>query len=64
MKAKIRKEEYTIDKKEGYKILVNGTSRKSKPAELLKASTTANPITDKYIEDKMEEKKAGKVVSS
>ena len=35
-----------------------------KPAELLKASTTANPISDKYIQDKKEEKKAGKVVSS
>ena len=37
------------------------TSRKLKPAELLKASTTANPISDKYIQDKKEEKKAGKV---
>jgi hypothetical protein len=32
--------------------------------ELLKASTTANPISDKYIQDKKEEKKAGKVISS
>ena len=63
-KQKFSKELYTIDKKEGYKILVNGTSRKLKPAELLKASTTANPISDKYIQDKKEEKKAGKVVSS
>ena len=55
---------YTIDKKEGYKILVNGTSRKLKPAELLKTSTTANPLSSKYIEDKKEDKKAGKVVSS
>jgi hypothetical protein len=37
-KQKFSKEVYTIDKKEGYKILVNGTSRKLKPAELLKAS--------------------------
>jgi len=43
---------------------VNGTSRKLKPSELLKASTTANPISDKYIQDKKEEKKAGKVISS
>ena len=43
---------------------MNGTSWKSKPAELLKASTTANPISEKYIQDKKEEKKAGKVVSS
>ncbi len=57
-KQKFSKEVYTIDKKEGYKILVNGTSRNFKPAELLKTSTVwiANPITDKYIEDKKEEK--------
>ena len=63
-KQKFSKDIYTVDKKEGYKILVNGTSRKLKPAELLKASTTANPISDKYIQDKKEEKKAGKVISS
>ena len=63
-KQKFSKELYTIDKKEGYKIIVNGTSRKLKPAELLKVSTTANPISEKYIQDKKEEKKAGKVVSS
>ena len=63
-KQKFSKDVYTVDKKEGYKIIVNGTSRKLKPAELLKASTTANPISDKYIQDKKEEKKAGKVISS
>jgi hypothetical protein len=63
-KQKFSKDIYTVDKKEGYKILVNGTSRKLKPAELLKASTTSNPISEKYIQDKKEEKKAGKVISS
>ena len=63
-KKKFSKEIYTINKKEGYKILVNGTSRKLKPSELLKANTTANPISDKYIQEKKEEKKAGKVVNS
>ena len=63
-KQKFSKELYTINKKEGYKILVNGTNRKLKPAELLKATTTANPIAEKYIQDKKEEKKAGKVISS
>ena len=43
---------------------MNGTSRKLKPAELLKTSTIANPISDKYIEDKKADKKAGKIVSS
>ncbi len=63
-KQKFSKEIYTIDKKEGYKIKVNGTSRKLKPAELLKASTTANPIAEKYIQEKKEEKKKGKVINS
>ena len=43
---------------------MNGTSRKLKPAELLNTTTTANPISDKYIQDKKEEKKKGKVISS
>ena len=42
---------------------MNGTSRKLRPAVLLKASTTANPISDKYIQDKKEEKKTGKVIN-
>ncbi len=42
---------------------MNGTSRKLKPAELLKITTTANPISDKYIQDKKEEKKKEKVRS-
>ena len=43
---------------------MNGTSRKLKPSELLKASTTANPISEKYIQEKKEEKKKGKVINS
>ena len=43
---------------------MNGTSRKLKPAELLKTTTTSNPISEKYIQDKKEEKKAGKVINS
>ena len=63
-KQKFSKDIYTVDKKEGYKIIVNGTSRKLKPAELLRANSTANPILEKYIQDKKDEKKAGKVISS
>ena len=43
---------------------MNGTNRKLKPAELLKATTTANPIAEKYIQEKKEEKKKGKVINS
>ena len=42
---------------------MNGTSRKLKPAELLKTETTANPISEKYIQDKKAEKKKGKVIN-
>ncbi len=38
---------------------MNGASRKLKPAELLKAST----IAEKHIQNKKEEKKAGKVIN-
>ncbi len=43
---------------------MNGASRGLKPAELLKKTTTANTIKEKYFQDKMEEKKKGKVISS
>jgi hypothetical protein len=63
-KQKFSKEVYTVDKKERYKLIVNGTSRKLKPAELLKTDTTANPISEKYIQEKKAEKKKGKVINS
>jgi hypothetical protein len=34
----------------------------SEPANILKATTTANPSSDKYIQDKKEEKKKEKVI--
>ncbi len=40
---------------------MNGTSRKLKPAELLKASTTANPTADKYIETRRKRKKWARI---
>jgi hypothetical protein len=63
-KLRFSKEVYTIDKKEGYKLIVDGTRRKIKPAELLKTSTVSNPIREKYIQEKKEEKKKGKVINS
>ncbi len=43
---------------------MDGTSRKLKPGELLKVNSVSNPISDKYIQDKKADKKAGKVISS
>ena len=60
-KQKFSKEIYTIDKKEGYKILVNGTSRKLKPAELLRADSVSNPIAQSYIDNKINLKKMQKL---
>ena len=37
------KDVYTVNKKQGYKILVDGTSRKLKPSELLKVNSVSNP---------------------
>ena len=58
------KDVYTVNKKQGYKILVDGTSRKLKPSELLKVNSVSNPISDKYIQEKKADKKAGQVVNS
>jgi hypothetical protein len=41
---------YTIDKKEGYKILVKDEKRLLKTSKLLKADTKSNPIPQKYID--------------
>jgi hypothetical protein len=44
-KQKLSKEIYTIDKKEGYKLIVKDEKRKIKPSELLKADKVSNPIS-------------------
>ena len=64
-KNQFSKETYTVDKKEGYKIKLQDTTRRYKPSELLKiTSSVSNPVSKAYIEAKKEDKKAGKVVSS
>ena len=60
----LSKEIYTVNKKQGYKILVDGTSRKLKPGELIKVNSVSNPFSDKYIQEKRAEKKAGQVMNS
>jgi hypothetical protein len=42
------KELYTIDKRDGYKLIINDDKRKPKPSELLKAEKVSNPITSIY----------------
>ena len=62
-KQKFSKEIYTIDKKEGYKIKVNGTSRKLKPSELLKADKVSNPISQAYIDRTIKSKENAKITN-
>jgi hypothetical protein len=52
-KQKFSKELYTIDKKEGYKLLIKDEKRKLKPSELLKADKVSNPISQSYINNKI-----------
>ena len=59
-KQKFSKELYTIDKKEGYKILVKDEKRKLKPSELLKTDKVSNPISQSYINNKLNQKKIQK----
>jgi hypothetical protein len=62
-KQKFSKEVYTIDKKEGYKILVKGERRKLKPSELLKADIISNPIAQTYINNKIKSKENAKITN-
>jgi len=62
-KQKFSKSVYTIDKKEGYKIIVKDEKRKLKPSELLKADTVANPIAQAYIDNKIKSKEKAKVTN-
>ena len=63
-KKTFSKDIYTVNKKQGYKILLEGTSRKLKPGELVKVNSVSNPISEKYIQEKKADKKAGKIVNS
>jgi hypothetical protein len=49
-KQKFSKELSTIDKREGYKMILKDEKRKYKPSELLKADKVSNPYIDRtYI---------------
>ena len=63
-KKKLSKEIYTVDDKQGYKLKVDGLSRKLKPSELLKVEKVSNPIKEEYIKEKQKEKKQGKIINS
>jgi hypothetical protein len=47
---------YTIDKKEGYKIIVKDEKRKFKPSELLKADIVSNLRSQTCIDNKIKSK--------
>ena len=50
-------------KKEGYKILVDGTNRKLKPSEILKADKVSNTISQSYIDNKIKSKEKAKITN-
>jgi len=62
-KQKFSKDIYTIDKKEGYKLILNDSKRKLKPSELLKVDTVANPISQAYIDRTIKSKNNVKVTN-
>ena len=62
-KQKFSKDIYTIDKKEGYKIILKDTRRKLKPSELLKVDTVSNPISQAYIDRTIKSKNNVKVTN-
>ena len=62
-KNKFSKETYTVDKKDGYKIKLNDTTRKFKPSELLKVNSVSNPISQAYIDRTIKAKENAKITT-
>ena len=62
-KQKFSKELYTIDKKEGYKLIIKDEKRKLKPSELLKADKVSNPIPQAYIDRTIKSKENAKITN-
>jgi hypothetical protein len=61
--SRLLNEAKSFDTKEGYKIIVNGTSTKLKPAELLKANTVSNHISQAYIDRTIKSKENAKITN-
>ena len=62
-KQKFSKELYTIDKREGYKLIIKDEKRKLKPSELLKADKVLNPISQAYIDRTIKSKENAKITN-
>jgi hypothetical protein len=62
-KKKFSKSLYTIDKKEGYKLILKDEKRKLKPSELLKADKVSNPISQAYIDRTIKSKENAKITN-
>ena len=62
-KNKFSKETYTVDKKDGYKIKLNDTTRKFKPSELLKINSVSNPKSQAYIDRNIKAKENAKITT-
>ncbi len=60
---KFSKSSYTIDKKEGYKLIIKDEKRKLKPSELLKATTVSNPVSQAYIDRIIKSKANSKITN-
>ena len=63
-KQKFSKEVYTIDKKDGYKLIVKDEKRKLKPSELLKADKVSNPISQSFFDNKLKSKEKSKITNN
>ena len=62
-KQKFSKSLYTIDKREGYKLIIKDEKRKLKPSELLKTTTVSNPISQAYIDRTIKSKEIAKITN-
>ncbi len=62
-KQRFSKELYTIDKREGYKLIIKDEKRKWKPSELLKADKVSNPLSQAYIDRTIKSKENAKITN-
>ena len=62
-KQKFSKDVHTVDKKEGYKLIIKDEKRKLKPSELLKADKVSNPISQAYIDRTIKSKENAKITN-
>ncbi len=62
-KQKFSKSLHTIDKREGYRLIIINKKRKLQPSELLKADKVSNPISQANVDRTIKSKENSKITN-